>query len=276
MATTFEVLIELLFYIFIYAPLIAYENYKEGKYLNAFLFGLLAVIIIGGIIALAWYAYTSSRGCPAGQELFIVQRDVFNLISPEYSIYKNKAPVGNYDTESYPPVVRVDTPTTNITTAFFPQFDFVEPQFNAEYSEGKYQPLTFRRMASLSSLVFPSYEILKQGQVIGSLVYPTTTEEASLLGLIGLEKRYVIDIEGERYVTSEEFIQFKFIKEIYFYKASDPEMKSIAVIKPRAQASGTTGVYTVCLSEILTPKVKEALFASVIAYDQHVFAEERS
>lgn len=275
MATTFELIITVLFYIFIGPPVWAYEYYQDRQYLKSFGFLSLFLILVGGLITLAVLAYTSSRGCPEGQKLFIVQRDAFNLFTPEYSVYMNKAPVGNYETESYPPVVRVDTPTTDITKAFFPQFEFTKPEFPAEYEEGQYKPLVFKRITSFKSLLFPSYEIFQNGTMVGRLVYPTDSDEATLLGLTGLEKRYVAEIKGKMFITSEEFLQLKFVKEIYFYDAGGSPDRSIAVIKPRAQLSGLRGAYTVCLHEMLLPEEKEVLFASVIAMDQHVFKEER-
>lgn len=277
--------VELLFYglylIFVLPGASAMEAYQQGKFLQAIGWGILALLIIGGLIFLVYALFKISRTCPKGQELYIVQRDIFNIVTPEYSVYKNKAPVGNYEVESYPPVIRVDTPTTDITKAFFPQFEFSEPKFASEYSKGGYRPLIFRHIPGLKSLIYPSYDVydseeaLEREEPIGRMVYPTDEEEATLLGLFGLEKRYVIEFMDKTYVTTEQFVQFKLVKEMYFFDADDPKETPIAVIKPREQASGRSGVYTVCLGKKLSPEVKEFLFATVIALDQHVFKEEK-
>jgi len=138
------------------------EANKEGEKGKAALWLILWLLIVIGSIALFIWMFFSSRSCPEGYELYMVRRDLFNFFTPEYTIYKEEAPFGNIEAESYPPVVRVETPTTDITSVFFPCFLMGRPVFDEEYNAGRYQPLRFERSLSFVSLLYPSYEVYKE------------------------------------------------------------------------------------------------------------------
>lgn len=274
--STLELTIYILYYIFVLPGQISYESYLEKNYKKSIGFGLLSLVLTVGIIWLFIYIFTRSRTCPSGHQLYIVQRDAFDWVTPEYSVYKNEAPVGNYEDEDYPPVVRVDSPVLTANEIFMPKYEFTKPEYDKVYKEGNYVPLNFDRVVSLTSLIFPSYEVTnKQDQPVAKITYPTSGEEATALGLVGLEKRYVVEYKDKKYITSEELLQFKLVEEIYFYDADDPDETPIAIIKQREQSTGRMGVYTVCLADKIEPVLKELLFATVIAIDWHVFQEEK-
>ena len=339
----------LLLYIVYIIPFLNFMEYNEkGERGNAALWLILWLVIVVGSIALFIWMFFSSRSCPEGYELYMVRRDLFNLFTPEYTIYKEEAPVGNIESESYPPVVRVETPTTDITSAFFPCFLMGRPLYDEEYDAGRYQPLRFERSLSFVSLLYPSYEVYKEptdftidnnkkiecqdfmnrgGELIGRVFYPvgacdnigactvsckfnckqnctegdTACEEAcdemctercehdcfielgqaTGLGLVGLEKRYVVQYYApdgtiKSYVTTEEFLQIlrgKIVEEIYFYRVeNNRETDQVAIIKPQ---TGRSGGYTVCINEQLNPIEKQLLFGTIIAIDQHRFQKER-
>jgi len=222
---------------------------------------------------------TDSRTCNENQQKYIVQRDISNWITPEYSIYYEKAPVSNIDSEKFPPAIRADTPITKIKDLFFPEFNFVAPMYPDTYLLHKFEPLTFTRLIGFTSHIFPSYSVSQNGNEIATIAYPILDEGSTLLSLLNVEKRYVIKYKDEVYITSEDVGQFytgTFVKTLNFYNyhtgsKDDP----IAIVKFRRNALGRSGLYTVCINIDMDPLFKELLFASVIAYDQHIIDEEK-
>lgn len=260
----------------------AKDAFQKGEYLfllTSIIALIIAWAVLGGIIYLLYYLWTGSRSCLDNQEKYIVQRDLFDFFTPEYTVYFETAPVGNYESAEFPPAVRVDTPVEGIRELFFPNFRFVAPEFPATYLTKNFVPLEFTRLVSFRSIVFPSYSVSQNGNEIAQILYPMFEEEADFWSLTGLEKRYVIRYNGEVYVTSEELGQIfegTLVKTLNFYNFNTgDEDAPIAEIKVRANALNRTGLYTVCINTEMDPILKELLFATVLAYDQHVIEKEK-
>ncbi len=232
-------------------------------------------LILYGVVQL----FIASRSCPDGHEKFIIQRDFFNIFTPEYTIYRNEAPLTNTESPEFPPAVRINTPTTSIEDIFFPNFNFGKPNYHEIYDAGGFMPLEFSRIGSLSSLFFPSYSVTQGGTEVAQIIYPITSEEADFWSITGLEKRYVVKFEGEVYISGEKLGQIfdgVLIKTLNFYNFNTGnENNPMAIIKVRQNALGRSGLYTVCIKDDMNPMLKELLFATAVDYDQHVIAKER-
>ncbi len=235
--------------------------------------------ILGGLIYALYFLWTDSRSCPDGHEIFIIQRDLLDIFTPEYTIYGEEAPVANIESEEFPPAVRVDTPVEGLKELFFPNFKFVKPTFPEIYDRLGFEELDFTRLGSLSSLFFPSYSVTQGGTEVAQILYPVTSEEADFWSITGIEKRYVVKYGGETYVSGEELEQLfegTLIKTLNFYNFNTgDEDDPMAIIKLRQNALGRTGLYTVCIKDDMPPILKELLFATALAYDQHVIEKEK-
>jgi len=268
---------------FLFNPYLnAKDAYNKSQYLHALLYFIALLVvwaIFGSIIYFMYYLWSDSRSCRDNQEKYIVQRDMNDIFTPEYTIYLEKAPVANYESAEFPPAVRVDTPVEGIKELFFPNFRFIAPEFPETYIKQNFESLEFTRLSSFRSVIYPSYSVNQGGTEIAQILYPMFEEEADFWSLLGFEKRYAIRYNGETYVTSEELGQiFKgvLIKTLNFYNFNTGDQDSpIATIKVRANALNRTGLYTICINTEMDPVLKELLFATVLAYDQHVIEKEK-
>lgn len=260
------------------------DYYNEEKYFKSFICFLLGTLIWVLIIYFLWYLWTESRSCPSGYELFILQRDINDIITPEYTIYKNKAPAFNNEDPDFPPAVRVDTPTLGLSNIFFPTFSFVKPTYSKVFDGYNFKALQFDRIDSFSSIFFPSYSVFQKENPedeIAQILYPILSEEADFWSLTGLQLRYVIKYQGKRYVSNRQFeilemLKGNFVKTFKFYDYdTGSEDDPIAIIKVRENAFNVDGRYTLCIKDVNDTILKELIFATIIAFDQHIMSEDR-
>lgn len=280
----------LILYSILAPPANMMDEFNEGNYGKSFMYLILTIIvwsIYGAIIYWIISLFIESRSCLDGEEKYIVQRDVNDFFTPEYTIYVNEAPAFNNNDEDYPPAVRVDTPVNDgANSVFFPTFEFKEPEFPSNYFEFNFENLRFERINSFQSLYFPSYRVFdRSGNQIATIGYPLTEEEGGdALGYLGIERKYVIDYKDQLYLTSEELrfeqvLEGEWVKTLNFYRFIEGDRNAednpIAKIKVRGNLLGRSGIYTICIGQDLDPVFKELIFASVIAFDQHVIADKR-
>ena len=235
------------------------------------------------------YMVLEGRTCPPNNQITIIQREYFNLFSPEYEMLEQQGE----DTNISLPIMKVDSKQfeegNSILDIFlnwvFPPFKIRKHDDDIEnaFQTRKFEEIDFLQDRTFSSLVFPTYTIYKKDSTeeIAKLIYPTSFDEftfSTVLATLGLQYRYFLLYNDKIYMTTEKILDFEANKHIYFAEVDDTSGKvgqQICFMKRRI-ATLRSAAWTLCFPNDIeiSGELKTLMFGCMSIMDYCFFRKQ--